>query len=359
MDKDNGDKEFYGKLPKIELHAHINGSISPRTMLKLIDMKKASHPEWQAPVSSTDKEGVACFKNSERGSMIRTFELFALIHEIVQTEEAAFTTTFDVIEEFASENVRYLELRTTPRAVPATGLTKRSYIDAVIRAIQTACKEFDIIVRLLLSIDRRTSIEDAMDTVSMATEYRDRFNEIVVGVDFSGHPMKSDARDFIPVFQEARSKGLKLGLHLAEIEHQEVETLAVLEQVPPDRIGHGTFIHQQDTKLVEIVQRLKIPFELCLTSNLISQSVAVPEDHHFSFWYYNNQPLIICTDDKGVFSTSLSKEFKDLSDSFKLTKDDIWNLSFNAIDHIFAGDDVKEKLRQSFLDLKKDLFGTT
>ena len=97
-----------------------------------------------------------------------------------------------MIHEFAADNVKYLELRSTPRAVP-NGMTKTAYVDAILRAIGECHSEqdLDITVRLLLSIDRRCPVSDAVDTVNMAAEYMRRTGGIVTGIDLSGDPMVS------------------------------------------------------------------------------------------------------------------------------------------------------------------------
>ena len=110
-----------------------------------------------------------------------------------------FTATFyqqvtrEVIHEFAADNVKYLELRSTPRAVSSNGMTKTSYVEAILRAIGECHSEqdLDITVRLLLSIDRRCPISDAVDTVNLAAEYMHKTGGIIIGIDLSGDPMVS------------------------------------------------------------------------------------------------------------------------------------------------------------------------
>ena len=70
------------------------------------------------------------------------FIIFRLLHELCTTTDVAYLVTCDVIREFAEDNVKYLELRTTPRDVPKTGMTKRSYIDAVLRAMKVQTIRF-------------------------------------------------------------------------------------------------------------------------------------------------------------------------------------------------------------------------
>lgn len=97
--------------------------------------------------------------------------------------------TRDVVAEFAADNVKYLELRTTPRDVPATRMTKSSYVASVVTAINAAVSSSDdIIVRLLLAVDRRMSPTDVEETLKLAELYASQTDSIIVGLDFSGDP---------------------------------------------------------------------------------------------------------------------------------------------------------------------------
>ena len=82
--------------------------------------------------------------------------------------------------------MKYIELRTTPRAVPDTGMTKESYLAAVLSAVRE--NEDDIVVRLLLAVDRKRSLQDAWDTLEMTDRLRKESNGIVIGMDLSGDP---------------------------------------------------------------------------------------------------------------------------------------------------------------------------
>ena len=97
--------------------------------------------------------------------------------------------TYDVIHEFHEDNVKYLELRSTPREVPETGMTRELYVEAVLRAISKCeAENLDIVVKLLLSIDRRNGISVGHETVKLAQKFQASDGERVVGVDLSGDP---------------------------------------------------------------------------------------------------------------------------------------------------------------------------
>lgn len=139
----------------------------------------------------------------------------------------------------------------------------------------------------------------------------------------------------------------------------QLEETDLLLNLPPDRIGHGTFMHPEmggSQNLVDKVVQKNIPLELCLTSNVKGQSVPCYSKHHFKYWYLMGHPSVICTDDKGVFATELSQEYKLAATTFGLSQEAVWKLSQQAIDYIFAPDTVKEQLKQKWRDLQPQVF---
>ena len=281
------------------------------------------------------------------------FMIFKIVHTLVDDKHSLAMVTCDVINEFHEDGVSYLELRSTPRANEANKITKRSYVETILDAIQETTKHIGIIVRFLLSIDRRQSISEAEDTVDLAIEYKENYNGLVVGVDLSGDPKIGNAGEFLPCLTRARSAGLKLALHVAEVPN--IDETKTLLGFSPDRIGHGTCIYPDrggDKELVDMILQAKIPLELCLTSNVKCRTVKSYEDHHFGDWRKNNHPAVICTDDKGVFTSSLSDEYLAAAKTFGLSKMDLWQLSYDSINYIFEHDSIKEHLRIDFREWK-------
>lgn len=123
-----------------------------------------------------------------------------------------------------------------------------------------------------------------------------------------------------------------------------VEIRAMLEFLPK-RIGHACCFEDEELKLL---QRLKIPVEICLTSNIRTETIASADVHHFADLYKLNHPLILCTDDCGVFSTSLSAEYALASTAFGIGKHEMFRLAQKGIDFIFARERVKEDLKTIF-----------
>ncbi|XP_033750124.1 adenosine deaminase-like protein [Pecten maximus] len=340
-------KEFYHHLPKVELHAHINGSISEETINKLL--KRKGREEEISKVK---------FGKEQTEPLADSFKRLKLMQTLSDCAEDIYIITCDVIKEFAEDNVKYLELRSTPREITATGLSRDLYVEAVLRAIKDTA-HLDIIVHFLLSIDRRLGVDVARTTMELAERYRDVSNGVVIGLDFSGDPKVGDARDYLPVFIEAHNRALKLSLHLAEVAAPE-ETKDILKELGPriGRIGHGTCLQPEcggNQALVDLVLQHNIPLELCLTSNVKGQTVPNYDQHQFQFWYNRSHPCIIGTDDKGMFDTSLSEEYAIAARTFELDRESVWRLSLSSIDAIFADDDVKQMLRNKWHELKPSL----
>ncbi|XP_042333257.1 adenosine deaminase-like protein [Sceloporus undulatus] len=299
--------------------------------------------------------GMTMIDKGKKRSLGECFQMFQIIHQITNRTEDILMVTKEVVQEFAADGVKYLELRSTPRDEPATGMTKRTYLEAVLEGIRQ-CREddLDIDVRFLVSVDRRAGPTVAKETVKLAEEFLLSTDGVVVGLDFSGNPTAGHGQDFLEPLLEARKAGLMLALHLSEIPNQEEETRLLLG-LPPDRIGHGTFLHSPSPSspdLVQLVRQNRTPLELCLTSNLKGQTVPSSDQHHFGFWYNMGHPVVLCTDDKGVFATDLSQEYQLVAETFQLSEEQVWDLSYNAIDHIFASGYTKAKLKERWCELK-------
>ncbi|KAK6319771.1 hypothetical protein J4Q44_G00088780 [Coregonus suidteri] len=341
---------FYRQLPKVELHAHLNGSVSFSTIEKLMARKPHLNIE----------HGMTAIRSGQRRKlwMSMCFKVFKVIHQLVDTEEDILMVTKDVIREFAADGVKYLELRSTPRKETTTGMTKRTYVETVIQAIRQCKNEgVDIEVRFLVAVDRRNGTEVAMETVKLAEDFMLSTGGLVVGLDLSGDPTVGHGRDLLPALQKAKNCGLKLSLHLSEVPSQADESELLLN-IPPDRIGHGTFLHPEvggSQSLVDKVRKHNTPLELCLTSNVKGQTVSSYSQHHFLYWYQMGHPSVICTDDKGVFCTDLSQEYQLAASTFNLSQEDMWTLSQKAIDCTFSPD-LNQQLHQRWLELRPTLF---
>ena len=283
--------------------------------------------------------------------------------------------------------MRYLELRTTPRqlmrddsfvspslssssSAPDELLSKEEYVLIILdeirhweqreidRSRSSSSSQF-MVVRLLLSIDRSASVSAAMETVELATKLRSSsadssrssVSKYIVGIDVSGNPTKNSLISLLPALKRARSHGLKITVHVGEVDSLESESeMTEVIKFKPERLGHALCINDEHKGLLhfgeydktnESDERRRIPIELCPTSNMTTLNLHSLKEHptmplvmrqlqDVQFLrcisdetdrFENVYPISINTDDSGVFRTSASRELMLVASSFNLTRE--------------------------------------
>ena len=324
---------FCKALPKVELHAHLHGSIRDATLLELAEASgSTTHVSQCKAAAYGDRSLSDCFK------------LFDLIHHLVTDVTTVRRITREVVEDFHAENVKYLELRTTPRAMPDI----RAYCTAVIETLEQCSKELPgIMCRILLSVNRSSSLQFAEEVLALALDLASE-GPWVVGLDFSGNPSAQSFEHFRPVFESAREAGLRTAVHVGELGKEArytQDTDAVLDFMP-DRIGHAVHLNSMQRK--RVLER-PIPVEICPTSNLMTLQLGAVEEHPtLGLWLRSAYPVVLCTDDAGVFSTSLSRELHLVARAYALGENELLSLAVRSIDFIFD-ESAKAHLRESFI----------
>ncbi|KAI5807106.1 adenosine deaminase [Geopyxis carbonaria] len=328
------DLAFCRRLPKVELHAHLSGSISRQTL----------HEVWLAtpPSARTLADPLTVLAPPEAYNLKTFFPLFnTYIYNLVATPAAVRSTTLAVLADFAADAVHYLELRTTPRAVP----TPAEYVDTVLAAID----EFRgaggaMEVRLILSVDRaRDTATSAEATVDLALARRGRG---VVGVDLCGDPTRGEPGVFAGAFRRAKEGGLGVTVHFGEaVETSGDADLAVLLELgPPDRLGHVVHVGEA---VKEVIRERGLAVECCVSCNVIAgMGEGGYEGHHFGEWWRDGR-CVVClgTDDVGVFGKTLGEEYALVAQHFGLGRREVFGLAERAVGAVFESEEVKGRLR--------------
>ncbi|CAF1144344.1 unnamed protein product [Adineta steineri] len=327
---------FCQSIPKIELHAHLNGCIRSSTFRQLL-----TSSDDQIRLDTLDKN----FSSGDTHSrMANVFEKFALLRSCVTNLDDIRRITRETLEDFIDDNVMYVELRTRPRSFDNGKIPSSNYIEAIIEIIKKY--EEKICSRLILSIDRTQTLEQAMETLKLAEKYR----TYVVGLDLSGDPNIKSFERFLPVFNLAKDINLSTTIHIGELPDEEcLNENNLIINYKPTRLGHFNFrTNEQEQRVI----KEKIPLELCPTSNLLTMKLTNLTEHHFNLFYKNKHPLAICTDDSGLMNCCLSSEIFDLVQTFNLTKQEIYDFMLQTCNLIFDKnmiDFCQKKLKEFFL----------
>ena len=311
------------KQPKIELHAHLNASLTQESFKVLMAMKGFSEDLGFLECSNMDEAFSKTF------SMLTKCVTHAKDHEYICNA---------VFQGFYEDNVRYLEIRSTPKALQ--DLDVKGYIDKIIEAIELF--EDKITVRYLLSLNR--SIEPSFyEPLILEMETNEKWQKYVVGLDYSGNPSIRHINDYIKIVEKGRELGMKMAFHIAEIDGEEEEIQACLA-LKPERLGHYYKASPEDIKQAVAIGA---HIEVCPSSNMVTTDYLSLKDHIIVNFIEAGAKLSICTDDLLIFKSNLSEEIKLICDAFGLGIDFCRKQGLDAIDSSFLKEvEIREKIRK-------------
>ncbi|CAK9782514.1 Metallo-dependent hydrolase [Cutaneotrichosporon oleaginosum] len=327
---DIADDEYCRRLPKVELHAHLSGSVTPAVLQEIwADLPAAERasltPPLEALADPTGAQGIRTF--------FAHFNTY--IYRLLCTPGALARATRAVLRGFADDGVVYLELRTTPRALP--GAPADVGVRVVLDVIEEWNRAESMPVRLILSVDRaKHGPAEAEAIVDLALALRAE-GRPVVGLDVCGDPAAPrPVAALRPAFARARAAHLPCVLHFAEIPASTAELHELLDW-RPRRVGHA--IHTPP-EIVERIVRERVGVEMCLSCNVLAGMLPCAEradarpgiaDHHFGEWWRRGGAICLGTDDIGVFASSSSEEHAHAAQHFGLGRADLLELSRRAV----------------------------
>jgi adenosine deaminase len=316
-------------LPKLELHLHLDCSLSYAAVARLDN--SVSLEEYQ-------REFIAPRRCTSLADFLtrapRGFKL-------MQEEVALALVVEDVFEQLAADGVIYAEIRFAPLLHLERGLTPEQVVAAVDRATEACIRSSGIDARLILCTLRHFDREQSLVTARLVEEFRgSRVTALDIAGDEAGYPI--DAH--IPAFRYAIEHGLHRTAHAGEARGPD-SVWETLREFQPSRIGHGVR-STEDPALVQHLIRERIHLEVCPTSNLqtgISRDYA---EHAVDKLYRAGVPLSISTDTRTITNITLNEEYRNLEEHFRWTAEDLLASNRAAIDAAFVEEPTKSKLRE-------------
>lgn len=312
-------REFIKKLPKTDLHVHLDGSVRISTILDLAKTQKVKLP-------ATDAEGlkkiVCCTEDCvDLEEYLRGFHI---TNKVLQTKEALYRVAYELAEDAAEENIRYIEVRYSPILHTEKGLKLTEISDAVIDGLRDAEKKFNIVARVIICGIRNMIPMASLRLAELAIAYK---NKGVIGFDLAGAEYNNPAKVHIEAFDLAAKNNLNITIHAGEAYGPESIHQA-LHYCSTHRIGHGTRLIE-DGELLNYVNDHRIPLEICLKSNLQTKAVDDLKDHPIDLYYSYGLRVTLNTDNRLVSDTTLTDEYmlaiKKLGFNYENIKDIIIN----------------------------------
>jgi adenosine deaminase len=326
--------DFYQVLPKVELHRHLEGSLRVPTMMEIVrshemDVKNTG---YLRPLVQVERQEDYTFENFL--AKFGTLRLFYKSPEIIKR------ISWEAVEDAAADNIRYLELRFTPAALSrAEGFPMAQVADWVLESVHEAAAHFQIMVRLIVSINRHESLELAQEAVEIALERKDRG---VVGLDLAGNEAEYPADPFRELFAEAQQGGLEITIHAGEWGGAENVRQAI-EDFEAKRIGHGIKI-LEDLDVVALARERSTLFEVCVTSNYHSGVVDSIANHPITEMIRRGLNVSINTDDPSISRINLSSEYQTIHRNLAISMDVIGTRVKAAAQGAFLPRELRDKL---------------
>jgi adenosine deaminase/aminodeoxyfutalosine deaminase len=328
---------FIARLPKVELHLHLEGSVRPETLQELSRNKRWLRREVGNWISERRRDS---YRFGNFDNFLKAFGVVALL---LKTPEDYALATTRLAEELQRQNVRYAEVTLAVGVL----LWKKQSVEAVFEAVAAAAAaaEARLGIRFQWIFDpiRHFGVEHTREVLGWAMRFRDRG---VVAFGIGGDEARGPAELFVDVFREAREAGLHLTAHAGETVGPESIRHAV-ELLGAERIGHGlTAI--QDPRVIDLLRERRIPLEVCPTSNVATGLIARIEDHPLPRFLERGLIVTLNSDDPAMFGTSLEEEFLRSAEALSLSRMQIVALCENAIRAAFLPDEQKRQLLEDF-----------
>lgn len=324
-------KEF----PKVDLHRHLEGSVSAETLIRLASTYGGDLPAY-------DIEGLRPFieiKDDPPG--FKNFlDKFKVLRAFYTSREAIGEAAYTAVKDAAGDNVKYLELRYSPSHFAARGqFDERDVVNIIHTAIQQAADEFSIIVVPILTISRDYGYELASNTVNLALSLPAGY---FCGLDIAGDEVNNSALPYSELFKCFKKGGRCLTVHAGEVRGPENVYQAVI-QFETDRIGHGIRAGE-DERVMALLRERNVLLEVCLTSNVHTGVVDSLKNHPITTLIKNRVPVCLNTDDPAISSITLTDEYVHAVRELGITEQRLKAMNFAALDHAFYSN--KEELKQ-------------
>jgi aminodeoxyfutalosine deaminase len=312
---------FIRRLPKAELHLHLEGTVTPETLVGL------SRRHDAAPLSIEEANEIYQYKDFTGFLMA-----FKAVTERLRTPDDYELITYNMLHRLATQGVVHAEIYVAVGVVYYWGRTEfEPLFEGMERARKRAEHDFGITALWIFDAVRHFGVEAASRVFRKAAEMRTEHPSIV-GIGLGGDERRTGAEVFRELYAEAREAGLHLTAHAGESVGPESIWAAI--NIGSERIGHGlTAIHDQE--LMSVLAERQIPLEVCISSNLRTGCALQLAEHPVRRYFDEGLMVTLNSDDPAIFGSDLEEEYALAARDFGFTNEHLRELAANSIEASF------------------------
>lgn len=318
-------EEFLAKMPKVELHCHLAGSVRASTLVELAKKNGVSLPTadpwriYEFPVANT-------------------FRMYSLGAQCLVGREDFARAAYESLEDAVTiGNLRYRELFFNPTNHFACGVSYRSMVDGIIEGIQAAEKDFGVRCRLIPSINREEGPQAAVEMVREVLAYR---KDEVIGIGMDGQEAFGPPENFAAAYAEAKKGGLHRTSHVCE-DGPPRNVEVCLDVLDCERLDHGYYV-LEDATIVKRVRDDGVAF--CSKVYLICDW----RRHPLKAMIDAGLKVNLNTDDPAVEHTNLAMAYVDTAILLNYPSEKLRELCLNGVDATWLDDEERRSMRREF-----------
>ena len=325
------------RLPKAELHVHLDGSLRPYTLMELARERDVVLP-------ADDVDALADYMTVDDAASLEEYlERFDITLSVMQDAGALERVAYELALDHAAEGVRYVEMRFCPLLNTEGELTADEVVEATLAGARRAEAEADIRANVILCALRTLDPATSLEVAELAIAYRDRG---VCGFDIAGAESGYPVGDHADAFQRAFQAEVPITIHAGE-GYGPASIREALELGHARRLGHGTRLGE-DPELLEEVRRRRIPLEVCLTSNVQTGVVPSVAEHPARRYLLAGVPLTLCTDNRLMSGVSLTDELESAHRRLGLGWAELLGVVRAGFEHAFLATEEKLGMLEHF-----------
>lgn len=288
----------FEKLPKTDLHVHLDGSLRIESMLEIAQQEGIKLP---ADTPEGLRAAMHCGENT--GSLVEYLKAFDITLSVMQTEDALYRSAYELAQDSARENVRYMEVRYAPMLHARRGLRMAAVVEAVLAGLRQAEKDLGIESSVIICGIRNISPESSLEMARLAVAYKNRG---IVGFDLAGAEYDHPAKHHRDAFQLIRNNNINCTIHAGEAFGPESISQAI-HVCGAHRIGHGCRLREAGD-LLHYVNDHRIALECCPSSNVQTGAVASIAAHPLKLYHDLGVRVTVNTDNRLITDTTVSRE---------------------------------------------------
>jgi aminodeoxyfutalosine deaminase len=321
---------FIQRLPKAELHLHLEGTVTPETLVEL------SRRHDSQPIELRQAQGF--YEYTDFTGFLMAFKA---VTERLRAPEDYELIARRMLERLARQGVVHAEVYVAVGVIYYWGRSEvEALFDGLERARVKAEQELGITAYWIFDAVRQFGAEAAARVFRKAAEMRQSYPSII-GIGIGGDERSAGAEPFRSLYAEAGGAGLRLTAHAGESVGPEGIWGAL--NIGAERIGHGlTAVH--DLELMSILAERQVPIEVCITSNVRTGCSNSLADHPVRRYFDSGLMITLNSDDPAMFGSDLEDEYRVARDNFGFTNEHLRELAANSIEASFLPPNRKIEL---------------